>query len=171
MVVVAEPLLQALEQEEQDYIVGIPLHKWKAAQQVLRWPGRYREVADNLRVKEVWLDGKRYVLCHNPEREAEDARRRAGIVAELEAELARGGLPGLAKRKGYGRYLKVLEEGKAAINWQRVERDARCDGKYLLRTAAGFSSEEVAKAYKELWRVEAAFRDLKSGLEASSPAG
>jgi len=162
---VSEPLLQALEGEEQEYIVGIPLHKWKAAGKVLRRPGRFHVVAENLRVKEVQLDGKRYIVCHNPEREPEDARRRAEIVAALEKELAGGDLAKLAKKKGYGRYVKIEEKGKAGINWRRVERDARCDGKYLLRTATELSPAEVAKAYKELWRVEAAFRDLKSGLE------
>jgi len=163
--VVAEPLLQALEAEGQGYIVGIPLHKWRAAGKVLARPGRYHEVADNLWVKEVWLDGQRYILCYNPQREPEDARRRAEIVAELEKELAKGGLSKLAKKKGYGRYLKIEERGKASINWRRVERDARCDGKYLLRTATDLPPEEVALAYKSLWRVEHAFRDLKSGLE------
>lgn len=163
--VVSEPLLQALEVEGQEYIVGIPLHKWKAADKVLRWPGRYHEVAENLRVKEVLLDGKRYILCHNPQREPEDARRRAEVVAALERELALSDLARLAKKKGYRRYLKIEEKGKAGVNWRRVERDARYDGKYLLRTATELSPEEVATAYKELWRVEAAFRDLKSGLE------
>jgi hypothetical protein len=163
--VVAEPLLEALEAEGQGYIVGIPLHKWGAAGKVLASPGRYHGVADNLKVKEVWLDGKRYVLCHNPEREEEDARRRVEIVAALEKELAHGGLPGLAKKKGYGRYLKIEEKGKASINWRRVEHDTRYDGKYLLRTPTDLPSEQVALAYKELWRVEYAFRDLKNGLE------
>jgi hypothetical protein len=163
--VVAETLLQALEAEGQGYIVGIPLHKWRAAGKVLARPGRYHEVADNLWVKEVWLDGQRYILCYNPQREPEDARRRAEIVAELEKELAKGGLPQMAKKKGYGRYLKIEEKGQASINWRRVERDARCDGKYLLRTATALSPTEVALAYKSLWRVEHAFRDLKSELE------
>jgi calcineurin-like phosphoesterase family protein len=57
--------------------------------------GRYQEVADNLRVKEIWLDGRRYVVCHNPQREPEDARRRAEIVTGLQKELAHGGLPKL----------------------------------------------------------------------------
>jgi len=163
--VVAEPLLEALEAEEQSYIVGIPLRRWKKAGKVLAWPGRYHEVAENLRVKEVFLDGQRYVLCHNPQREAEDARRRSEIVAELENEVVHGGLSKLARKKGYGRYLKIEEKGKATINWRRVSQDARCDGKYLLRTPTNLSPEEVALAYKELWRVEHAFRDLKSGLE------
>jgi hypothetical protein len=91
---------------------------------VLTRPSRYHEVADNLRAKEVWLEGRRYVLCHNPQRESEDARRRAEIVAGLKEELTHGGLPKLAKRKGYGRYLKIEEKGKASINWRRVEHDA-----------------------------------------------
>jgi hypothetical protein len=122
-------------------------------------------VADNLRVKEVWLDGRRYVVYHNPQREPEDAGRRAEIVAGLNKELVHGGLPKLAKRKGYGRYLKIEEKGKASINWRRVEQDTRYGGKYVLRTATNLPPEQVALAYKELWRVERAFRHLKSGLE------
>jgi hypothetical protein len=138
--------------------VGIPLYKWRAAGKVLTQPDRYQKVADNLRVKEIWLDGRHYVICHNPQREPEDARRRAEIVAGLEKELVHGGLPKLAKRKGYGRYLKIEEKGKASINWRRVEQDARYDGKYVLRTATNLPPEQVALAYKELWRVEYAFR-------------
>jgi len=46
-----------------------------------------------------------------------------------------------------------------------VEGEARYDGKYLLRTTTALSPAEVAQAYKDLWRVEHAFRDLKSNLE------
>ena len=56
--------------------------------EVLTRPGRYKPVADNLQVKEVWVgDGerrKRYVLCLNPR----DARRAGGggggVCAALE---------------------------------------------------------------------------------------
>jgi len=51
-------------------------------------------------VKEVWLDDKHYIVCHNPKRESEDARRRVEIVAALEAELARSGLAGAGQAKG-----------------------------------------------------------------------
>ncbi len=163
--VVSEPLLKALDREDIGYIVGIPLRKWKVADQVLRRPGRYHEVAENLRVKEVWEDEERYVVCHNPEREQEDAQRRMEIVAGLEAELARSGLAGLAKQKGYRRYIKVHDEGKAEVNWEKVKRDSRYDGKFILRSNTELSAAEIGTAYKELWRVEHAFRELKTGLE------
>ena len=58
-------------------------------------PGRYRTVADNLRVKEVAVapggdgdgDGgartQRFVICHNPEQADRDQRVRANLVAHL----------------------------------------------------------------------------------------
>jgi len=163
--VVSEPLLEALDREGIGYIVGLPLRKWKAAGRVLRQAGRYHRVADNLRVKKVCLDGEPYIVCHNPEREEEDARRRMEIIAALEAQLERGGLAGLAKRRGYGRYLKVCDGGKAEINWRKVRQDARYDGKFVLRSNTELSPAEIGVAYKELWRVEHAFRELKTGLE------
>jgi hypothetical protein len=163
--VVSEPLLKALDDEEIGYIVGIPLRKWKAAKSVLRRGGRYHKVEDNLMVKEVWEDGKRYIICHNPEREEEDTRKRAAILAILQAKLSQGGLAGLAKEKGYRRYLKVKDGGEAEVDFNKADEDGRYDGKFLLRSNTGLSSEEISLAYKELWRVEHAFRELKTGLE------
>jgi transposase len=163
--VVSEPLLEALDKEGMGYIAGIPLKKWKAADRVLRRAGRYHKVAENLRVKEVWDNGQRYVVCHNRERESEDARRRTEIVAALEGMLAQVGLVGLARQNGYRRYLKVRDGGQAEVDWRRVKRDERYDGKFLLRSNTELSAAEIGLAYKELWRVEHAFRELKTGLE------
>jgi transposase len=163
--VVSENLLGTLEAEHQDYIVGIPLRKWKVADQILKEGGEYQKVAPNLEVNEVWHDGQRYVICYNPEQAEKDRKERLSFVAHLEAELKQGGLTGLAKRKGYGRYLNVLEEGKAEIDWDKVFGQECYDGKYLLRTSAVLSPSEIALAYKGLWRIENAFRELKTGLE------
>ncbi len=47
----------------------------------------------------------------------------------------------------------------------KVEADARYDGKYVLRTNTDLPAHEVARRYKELWRVERLFRDTKSLLD------
>jgi hypothetical protein len=46
-----------------------------------------------------------------------------------------------------------------------IERDARLDGKFVLRTSTALDPAEVARAYKSLWRVERTFRETKSTLE------
>ena len=75
------------------YIVCMPVHRGgEIAEDVLTRPGRYQEVAGNLRVKEVIVgDGerrRRYVVCHNPEEEARQRQHRAKVLDEIEAELA-----------------------------------------------------------------------------------
>ena len=37
----------------------------------------------------------------------------------------------MAKRRGYGRYLKVYDGGKAEVNWRKVRQDARYDRKFV----------------------------------------
>jgi len=164
--VVSELLLEELELDGMEYNVGMPLRKWKEVREiVLSQAGRYHEVKDNLRVKETKVNGHRYIVCHNPEEEERDRKERESIVAILEEQLSQGGLSGLVKRKGWGRYLKVREAGKAEIDRERVSEEARYDGKYVLRTSTSLPGEEVALDYKSLWQVEHAFRELKSGLE------
>jgi hypothetical protein len=45
--------------------------------------GRYHEVAENLRGKEVSIEGRRYIVCHNPQEAARDAAEREAIVKSL----------------------------------------------------------------------------------------
>ena len=66
--------------------------------------------------------------------------------------------------KGYRKYLKV-EKNSARIDTDKVQAEARFDGKWVLTTDTALSAEAVALKYKELWQVERVFRDMKSMLE------
>jgi transposase len=66
--------------------------------------------------------------------------------------------------KGYRKYLKVAN-GAMVINKEKVEQEARFDGKWVLQTNTDLPSSDVALKYKELWQVEHVFRDIKSVLE------
>jgi hypothetical protein len=70
----------------------------------------------------------------------------------------------LIPNRGYRRFLKI-RAGQCTIDQQRVEEDARYDGKYVLRTTTELPADEVALAYKNLLWIERLFRDLKSLLE------
>src|SRR4051812_42875127 len=61
-------------------------------EEVLARQGRYREVRDNLRVKEVRLDAApdlRWVLCHNPDEAARQGAQREAALERIRGELAR----------------------------------------------------------------------------------
>jgi hypothetical protein len=150
-------------------------------------PGRYRTVADNLRVKEVHVapggagDGEegvraqRFVVCHNPEQADRDAAVRANLIAHLEQLIdgsdgwtarRRDELVGTLKTKpGLRRYLRRTPGGLLRVDAAAANREAHLDGKWLLRTSdTTLTPDDLAAAYKQLTAVERGWRDLKSSL-------
>jgi Transposase DDE domain len=157
--------LAALEALGFQSIVGVKMRGVREVRdEVLARAGRYQLVSENLQVKEVQVEDRRYVVCFNPEEAAKDHADREQILATLEQKLARGGVKRLIPNRGYRRFLKI-RAGQCMIDQQRVEEDARYDGKYVLRTTTELPADEVALAYKNLLWIERLFRDLKSLLE------
>ncbi len=155
--------LQALRDDGIEYIIAERLRR-TTARQALSTPGRYKRISANLEVKEVKQDGEeRILVCRNLKRAAEDARQREAIVQQLQEKIERGGVQGQLKN-GARRYLK-LSGVTPEIDLKKVRDDARYDGKWVLRTNTSLPPEQVALAYRELWRVENAFRTVKSPLE------
>ena len=142
--------------------------------EVLSRAGRYRVVhpqrvqSDDpspLKVKEVWVDERRYVVCLNEDEARKDAADREAIVAALREQLRNGGqvagrqqgLPPLPERRRSG----ALPD--------RRGQDRR--GRPLRRQVGAYAptpscdSAEVALQYKRLWMVEHWFRSCKSLLQ------
>ena len=148
-----------------EFILGTRMRRQKeVSETVLARAGRYQTVADNLEVKEVMVDGTRYIVCRNPHEQVKDAAARDAILAKLETTLQQHGPKSVIGNKGFARFVSVAK-GSVTINQKAVEADARLDGKFVLQTNTGLSAEDVALAYKSLWRVERAFRETKSTLE------
>ena len=147
-----------------DFILGCRMRQQKEVKEdVLGRAGRYHAVAPNLEVKEVVVADRRYVVCRNPAEAAKDAAAREAVLAKLEDALAHGP-KSVIGNKGFARFLKI-DKDAVTIDRQAVERDQRLDGKFVLRTSTDLPAEEVALAYKSLWRVERAFRETKHTLE------
>lgn len=160
---VSEKTIEELEGRDMEYILGARMRRQREVKElVLGRAGRYREVTDNLRVKEVMMEGRRYIVCYNPEEAKKDTGERQAIIKSLEDKL-REGAGGLVGNRGYRRFLRV-EKGAVALDPKKIEADARYDGKFVLRTNASLPAGEVALHYKRLLQVEQFFRASKSML-------
>src|SRR3989440_1811197 len=74
------------------YIAGMRMRDGNPlVETVLSRQGRYQQVKDNLRVKEVRLDehDARVVICHNPQQAERGAQQRDEAIARIQAELTR----------------------------------------------------------------------------------
>jgi Transposase DDE domain len=148
-----------------DYILGCPLRRERTvAEEVLGRPGRYQQVADNLEVKEVRLGERRYIVCRNPIEAKQDAADRAALLTKLRQTLEHDGPKAVVGHRGYARFLKIAK-GSVTLDEAAIAREARLDGKFVLTTSTELPAAEIAQAYKSLWRVERAFRTLKSTLD------
>ncbi len=173
---VSEDNLKSLSAGGGRYITAMPCRRGtEVVEEVLARPGRYREVAGNLEVKEVWVgDGerrRRYVVCRNPIEARRESAHREEVLAELEEKLA--GMKGHPKKAcrlissgRYGKYLRKLKSGEVRISRAKVKEHARRDGIWVLRTNdETLSAEDLALGYKQLMRVEECWRTMKDGLD------
>ena len=117
-----------------------------------------------LKVKEVWVKERRYIVCLNEEERRKDAHDREAIVAHLKEQL-RSGDKSLIGNKGYRLYLKVEGSSHFVIDEKQVKAEERYDGIWVLRTNTLYNTETVAHVYKALWTVEDIIRTSKSILE------
>jgi len=155
------------------YILGARMRaSSEVRDDVLSRAGRYHEVhpprlassdPSPLKVKQVLVEDRRYVVCVNEAQARKDAADRQQILDKLRAALTHGD-KSLVGNKGYRRYLKTASQ-HFEIDLAKVEEEARYDGKWVLRTNTTLSPTDVALKYKQLWTVEAIFRSTKSLLE------
>jgi hypothetical protein len=170
------------------YIAGVKLRSgMPQTEAALSRQGRYRQVRDNLRVKEVRVGegdaAVRYVVCHNPAEAERDRTTRQQRIERIEAELARlaeqrqrattkaereqhlRGECALRDHPTLSRYLHQTTSGRLVLDRARIAAEERLDGKYLLTTSdPSLSAEDVALGYEQLQEAERSFRDLKGTL-------
>jgi len=173
---VSEETIRGLQAEGRDvrFILGMRLrHCKQVREEVLARAGRYHEVHGPrehskdpapLKVKEVCVGDRRYIVCLNEEEARKDRHDREAILASLRDKLARGEKL-LVTNRGYSRLLKTHGQRRFAIDEAAIEAEARTDGKWVLLTDTDLEAAEVALKYKQLWRVEQLFRSIKSILE------
>jgi transposase len=131
--------------------------------------------------------GERLVVCRNRDLAAERGRKREELLVATERELARVheqvcrknsrlkeaadigmAVGAVLNRKKMAKHFDV-EVAHGHLSWQRrieqIAEEERLDGIYVLRTsmpAEHLNAAETVQAYKDLSRVERAFRSLKT---------
>ena len=112
-------------------------------------------------VKEVQVEGRRYIVCRNEAEAEKDAADRQAIVAALEEQLKRGD-KALIGNSAYRRYLRTTSKKAFAIDIGKLADEARYDGVFVLRTNARITPLQAVLRYRDLIQVEQLFRAAKA---------
>jgi hypothetical protein len=126
-------------------------------------------------VKQVMIEGKRYIVCRNEAEAEKDRKDREAIVAALDAQLKKGD-KALIGNSAYRRYLrksvgtkdktkgKDKDKGDRAfeIDAGKLAEEARFDGIFVLRTNASVTPLQAVLRYRDLLQVENLFLRTKA---------
>ena len=107
-------------------------------------------------VKQVKVEGVRYVVCRNEAEAENDRKDREAIVAALDAQLKKGD-KALIGNSAYRRYLrKAGPKGERSfeIDAGKLAEEARFDGIFVLRTNAKIAPLQAVLRYRDLLQVE-----------------
>ncbi|MBI5196383.1 MAG: IS1634 family transposase [Nitrospirae bacterium] len=152
---------------KQEYILGVKMRQFdQEKRKHLLGLDKMLPVRDDLYVKEVVIPNQgRYIVCYNPEEAEREFKNRQFFREHLEKKIAKSTTKEWIIKNGYKKYVDF--EGDIELNEKRLHQENQYDGKWVLLTNTKLPSKEVALYYKDLWQIEAGFRDLKQDLEAS----
>jgi transposase len=124
-------------------------------------------------VKQVMIEGKRYIVCRNEAEAEKDRKDREAIVAALDAQLKKGD-KALIGNSAYRRYLrkragtkdktkgKDKDDRAFEIDAGKLAEEARFDGVFVLRTNANVTPLQAVLRYRDLLQVENLFLRTKA---------
>jgi hypothetical protein len=115
-------------------------------------------------VKEVKVEGIRYIAARNEAEAEKDAADRAAIIEALDQQLKRGD-KALIGNSAYRRYLRTTKKKAFEIDIGKIAEEARYDGLFVLRTNARITPLQAVLRYRELLTVEALFRAAKASFD------
>jgi hypothetical protein len=163
--------IAALEERGLEYVLGVRERTDRRVRSVVLADERpftplliTRERGETqLFVKEVALDGVRYIVARNEAEADKDRADRQAIVDGLEKQLARGD-KALIGNSAYRRYLRTTTERAFEIDPGKLADEARFDGIFVLRTNARITPLQAVLRYRDLLQVEDLFRRAKAVL-------
>ena len=152
-----------LEANGYKYIIGAKIRNER--REVQEWILRQPKV-DNMTVEYDKGNGRRLLVGYADECARKDAHNRKTGIRRLEKAYKRGTLTkDNMNKRGYNKFLKMEGNIKVAIDYDKIEADAKWDGLKGYLTNTNIPACEVRAAYHNLWHVERAFRISKSKIE------
>jgi hypothetical protein len=134
--VISSTTIEQLESEElkMDYILGARMRMVKEVRgEVLFSENTFTTVTGKrlkttgpspLKVREQWIENRRYIVCHNEEQARKDAADRVAIVESLRDKI-RDGDKGHVGNNGYRKYLKSGGDAHFTVDEEKIDAEKR----------------------------------------------
>lgn len=184
--VLSEENIKYLERVGYEYILASRRRDKRWGEIFSGWEKKAFKMNKELLVYEINKDERRIILCHSEKKRLYEESMRKRVIEKIGLrleELAKMVKEGrikdlkkiisraeriLSKKRGrrYFKYSAKEGEFKWGLNEVRIEEERFIEGKtFLVTNNRGIKPEQIVNAYKELFKIEQAFREIKDFIK------
>ena len=163
---ISQKNLKALDDPGFQYITGVRMRKMnkEIREKLLSKEDFDVIIPGKLWVKEKTLDGRRYIVCHNPDSALHERKKREYLREILAKKVDERSIKDWIVKNGYRKYI-TIRNAEVILDEEKLKAEEIYDGLWILLTNTGLPSREVSKYYSDLWQIEQCFREMKNQLE------
>ena len=163
--------LDYIHKQNKEFIVGLKLGLLKDRQdEIYNKKNFYYINRDkSLGIYETSYNGHRCLVTWSKKRAERDKRVRDDILSKIDKKLSKKALSSrdFVSNSNYKKYIHYPQEkGQPELNKDVISKEEERDGFFgLITNVRGLTAGQIIENYKQLWKVEDAFRELKGTLK------
>ena len=127
-------------------------------------------IEDELAVLETKTkEGDRLIVSWSKSRSDRDAKTRNDILEKIKKKLSskKATAKKFVSNSNYQKFVKGLDKGSPQLNEEAIAEAVKKDGFFgIVTNVTSMASREIILNYKELWKIEDAFGEIKGTLKA-----
>ena len=164
--------LDYIRDSDGEFIVGLKMATLEEnIQDNLYDISRFVFLSDELAIMETTLDGDRCIVTWSKSRAERDRKTREDILGKIRQKI---GSKKVSSKKfisntNYQKYVLVYDDKPPVLNQTAIDAQVRKDGFFGIISnvsARQMSAGELVANYKQLWKIEDAFGEIKGPLKA-----
>ena len=161
--------LQSVKAKGDEFIVGLKLGLLKDRHAEIYNIKNFRFINKDLAIYETSYNNDRCIITWSRKRAERDKKVREDILSKLEDKLSKSSssTKDFVSNSNYKKYIiHPKSKGKPTLNKSAIDQSEKTDGFFgIITNTDKLSSEEIIMNYKQLWKVENSFRELKGTLK------
>ncbi len=169
----SEKNINCLKEEGGEFIVGMRLGVFKQRHEEFYDLSRFRSIHDSLYVYETEHNGDRAIVSWSRVRYERDQKTRADIIKKILKKLRnpKTKTESFISHKGWKHFIRFDGQSHPVLDEEAIHEDEKKDGFFgILTNVKDLSAEEVVMQYKDLWKIEDAFGEIKGHTLRARPA-
>lgn len=162
--------LEHIKSRNGEFIVGLKMGTLKKQiQDDFYELSKFKWINPELAIRETTLGNDRCIITWSKIRAERDRKAREDVLEKIKKTLS--STKPLSKKfitnRAYKKYLSVKNDTQCSLNHKLIAKEAEKDGFFgIVTNVREMSAMEIVSNYKELWRIEDAFGEMKGTLKS-----